>query len=77
MRLLPHIKRLSDEGGRGWLVDIHCPCGHSGSARAGFPKIRTRPNRTRHHRLTRRHRTGLYGPSTTGSASSDAFTFKS
>ena len=29
-RVLPHIQRLSDEGGRGWLIDIHCPCGHSG-----------------------------------------------
>ncbi|MDB6159834.1 MAG: hypothetical protein JWO04_3540 [Gammaproteobacteria bacterium] len=25
-----HIKRLSDEGGIGWLVDVRCKCGRSG-----------------------------------------------
>jgi len=29
MRTLPHIHRLSDDGGRGWLLDVHCPCGRS------------------------------------------------
>jgi hypothetical protein len=30
MRRLDHIKRLSDEGGIGWLVDVRCTCGRSG-----------------------------------------------
>ena len=30
MRVLDHIRRLSDEGGQGWLLDVHCPCGRAG-----------------------------------------------
>ncbi len=30
MRRLDHVKKLSEEGGIGWLVDIHCKCGRSG-----------------------------------------------
>lgn len=30
MRPLPHIQQLSHDGGQGWLLDIHCPCGHAG-----------------------------------------------
>jgi hypothetical protein len=30
MRTLAHIQRLSDEGGRGWLVDVRCVCGRTG-----------------------------------------------
>lgn len=30
MRRLDHIKKLSDEGGQGWLVDVRCKCGRSG-----------------------------------------------
>lgn len=30
MRRLDHIKKLSDEGGRGWSLDIQCDCGRSG-----------------------------------------------
>ncbi len=30
MRRLDHIKKLSDEGGIGWLVDVRCKCGRSG-----------------------------------------------
>jgi hypothetical protein len=30
MRVLSHIQRLSDDGGRGWLLDLHCPCGRTG-----------------------------------------------
>jgi hypothetical protein len=25
MRVLDHIRQLSDEGGQGWLLDVHCP----------------------------------------------------
>jgi hypothetical protein len=30
VRSLDHIQRLSDEGGRGWLVDVRCRCGRTG-----------------------------------------------
>jgi hypothetical protein len=30
MRSLDHIQRLSDEGGRSWVVDVRCRCGRAG-----------------------------------------------